>query len=296
MADADPPIMLSGALTALVTPFDGDRVDEKRLREQVRFQLDAGINGLVPVGTTGESPTLDFDEHKRVIQIVVEEVAGRVPVVAGAGGNATSEAIELHEFARSVGADAALSVNPYYNKPSQEGLYRHFATLSEKVHLPIVLYNIPGRTSVTMSPGTIARLYRDSNVIAVKEATGDVAFASAVRQASDISILSGDDPLTLPLMSIGAIGVISVLSNVLPGKVVELTRRAAAGDFASAAVIHHEVFALTRSLFLDGNPVGVKAAMQLLGRDSGLLRLPLVDASEPTFATIRAELDALGLL
>lgn len=296
MAEADSPIILSGALTALVTPFDGERVDEQRLREQVRFQLDAGINGLVPVGTTGESPTLDFDEHKRVIQIVVEEVAGRVPVVAGAGGNATSEAAELHEFAQSVGADAALSVNPYYNKPSQEGLYRHFATLSEKVDLPIVLYNIPGRTSITMSPATIARLYRDTRVIAVKEATGDVTFASAVRQESDIPILSGDDPLTLPLMSIGAVGVISVLSNVLPAKVVELTRLAAAGDFASAAKIHHEVFALTRSLFLDGNPVGVKAAMRLLGRDSGQLRLPLVDASEPTLSTIRAELNALGLL
>lgn len=296
MAQVTTPVKLQGAITALVTPFEGAHVDEKRLREQVRYQIDAGVSGLVPVGTTGESPTLDFDEHKRVIAIVVEEAAGRVPVIAGAGGNATSEAIELHEFARSVGADAALSVNPYYNKPSQEGLYQHFATISEKVDLPIVLYNIPGRTNVTMSPQTIARLYRDTNVVAVKEATGDVTFASAIMRESDIPVLSGDDPLTLPLMSIGGVGVISVLSNVLPRKVVELTRLAAGGDFASAAKIHHEVFGLTRSLFLDGNPVGVKAAMAMLGRDTGLLRLPLVEASESTRQTIRAELNGLGLL
>ena len=299
MAQTPPPQnrpKFTGAMTALVTPFDGDRVDYARLREQVKYQLDAGINGVVPVGTTGESPTLDFAEHEKVIETVVEEVNGRVPVIAGAGGNATSEAIHLHAFAKSVGADAALSVNPYYNKPSQEGLYRHFATLSEKVDLPIVLYNIPGRTNVTMSPQTIARLWNDANIAAVKEATGDVTFASQVMQASDIPVLSGDDPLTLPMMSVGGVGVISVLSNVLPSKVVELTKLAAAGEFAKARVIHHEVFELTRTLFLDGNPAGVKAAMRFLGRDSGQLRLPIVEASEPTRKAISAALTTLGLL
>ena len=289
-------LTLQGALTALVTPFRDGRLDEKRLAEQVQFQLDEGIDGLVPVGTTGESPTLDVAEHKKVISLVVEQAAGKVPVVAGAGANATAEAVELHKFAKSVGADAALSVNPYYNKPSQEGLYRHFMTLSEKVDLPIVLYNIPGRTGITMSPGTIARLYRDGNIAAVKEATGDITFSTAILAECDVPLLSGDDPLTLPQLAIGGRGVISVLSNVLPKQVSEVCRLALAGDFAGARAIHHEVFPLTRSLFLDGNPVGVKFAMQSLGRDTGELRLPLVEANESTRAAIRAALGTLGML
>ena len=275
-------LLLQGAFTALVTPFREGVVDEKRLAEQVRYQLDNGISGLVPCGTTGESPTLAVDEHKRVIELVVNEAAGKVPVIAGAGANATTEAVELHRFAKEVGADAALSVNPYYNKPSQEGLYRHFMTLSEKVDLPIVLYNIPGRTGITMSPRTIARLYQDANIAAVKEATGDVTFTSQIMAECGVPVLSGDDPLTLPVLAVGGVGVISVLSNVLPGKVSDLCRLALAGDFAAARQIHHEVFNLTKALFLDGNPVGVKLAMQMLGRDTGELRLPLVEANEAT--------------
>ena len=290
-----PDLLLHGALTALVTPFRDGAVDEARLKEQVRFQLDAGISGLVPCGTTGESPTLAVDEHKRVIELVVAEAGGKVPVVAGAGANATAEAVELHKFAKTVGADAALSVNPYYNKPSQEGLYRHFMTLSEKVDLPIVLYNIPGRTGVTMSPQTIARLYNDANIAAVKEATGDVTFTSQIMAECGVPILSGDDPLTLPVLAVGGKGVISVLSNVLPGKVSELCRLALAGDFAGARAIHHRVFTLTRSLFLDGNPVGVKAAMEMLGRDTGELRLPLVAASGPTRHAIAGGLSDAGV-
>ena len=288
-------LTLTGAMTALVTPFRDGRVDEGRLREQVRFQIDSGINGLVPCGTTGESPTLSFDEHKRVIEIVVEEAGGRVPVVTGAGANATSEAAELHEFAKSVGADAALSVNPYYNKPTQEGLYRHFATLSDRVDLPIVLYNIPGRTGVTMSPQTVARLYNDANIAAVKEATGDVTFTTAIMAECGVPILSGDDPLTLPVLAVGGVGVISVLSNLLPGRVAELCKLGLGGDFAGARAIHHEVFNLTRSLFLDGNPVGVKAAMAMLGRDTGELRLPLVGASDATKSVIQNGLTSIGL-
>ena len=289
-----PDLSLQGALTALVTPFRDGRVDEDRLKEQVRYQLDGGIAGLVPCGTTGESPTLAVDEHKRVIELVVAEANGRVPVVAGAGANATAEAVELHRFAKSVGADAALSVNPYYNKPSQEGLYRHFMTLSEKVDLPIVLYNIPGRTGITMSPRTIARLYQDARIAAVKEATGDVTFTSQIMAECDVPVLSGDDPLTLPVLAVGGRGVISVLSNLLPGKVGELCRLALAGDFAGARAIHHAVFNLTRALFLDGNPVGVKAAMKMLGRDTGELRLPLVEASEATRHAVAAGLSDVG--
>ena len=291
---------LRGALTALVTPFDdAGRLDLGRLREQVAFQIEQGIDGLVPCGTTGESPTLSFDEHKRVIAATVEAVAGRVPVVAGAGANNTAEAVELHAFAKDAGADAALSVNPYYNKPTQDGLYAHFMRIGEAVDLPIVLYNIPGRTGVTMTPDTVARLRRDGRVVAVKEATGDVAMASRYVEAcggDGITVLSGDDPLTLPMMAVGAAGVISVVSNVLPDRVVELCRHANAGDFASARTVHYDLLPISRSLFLDGNPAGVKHAMSRLSRDVGHLRLPLVAVTPATASAIDADLRTLNLL
>src|SRR3954464_3416611 len=184
--------MLSGAMTAMVTPFREGKLDESRLREQIEFQIKGGIDGLVPVGTTGESPTLDFPEHERVIALTVETVKGRVPVIAGTGGNATSEALELPAFAKRAGATACLSVNPYYNKPTQEGLYRHFMTLADKVDLPIVLYNIPGRTGVTMTPQTVARLNEHRNIVAVKEATGSLDLASEIMGLCEITVLSGD--------------------------------------------------------------------------------------------------------
>src|SRR5688500_1211241 len=204
--------MFSGAMTAMITPFREGKLDEARLREQIEHQIRGGIDGLVPCGTTGEVPTLDFDEHVHVIELTMKYVAGRVPVIAGTGANATTEAIELHSIAKKVGATACLSVNPYYNKPTQEGLYRHFMHLADKVDLPIVLYNIPGRTGITMSPETVARLNAHPNLVAVKEATGSLDMASEIRSLCDITIMSGDDSLTVPLMSIGATGVISVLS------------------------------------------------------------------------------------
>jgi 4-hydroxy-tetrahydrodipicolinate synthase len=277
-------------MTAIITPFRNGRLDEGRLKEQVEYQIAGGIDGLVPVGTTGESPTLDFAEHERVIRLAVEFARGRVPVIGGTGANATTEALELHYFAKQAGCTACLSVNPYYNKPTQEGLYRHFMTLAEKVELPIVMYNIPGRTSITMSPQTVSRL-RNANpkiFVAIKEATGLLDMASEIRSLCDITILSGDDSLTLPLMSIGAAGVISVLSNLLPAEVKKMTKLAAEGNFRDAAAIHHRLFPLTKSLFLDGNPVGIKHAMKLAGRDTGELRLPLWEASEGT-KTIIAE-------
>jgi len=203
--------MLSGAMTALVTPFRNGQLDEARLKEQIERQIKGGISAIIPVGTTGESPTLSFEEHEKVIEIAVQVAARRVKVVAGTGANATSEAIVLHQHAKDVGADACLSVNPYYNKPSQEGLYRHFMTLSDKVDLPIVLYNIPGRTGITMSAQTVARLHKAGNFPAIKEATGSLDLASEIMSLCDITVVSGDDSLTLPLMSIGGTGVISVV-------------------------------------------------------------------------------------
>jgi 4-hydroxy-tetrahydrodipicolinate synthase len=290
--------MFSGALTAMVTPFRDGKVDEGRLREQIEFQISGGIDGLVPVGTTGESPTLDFPEHERVIALTVEYAKKRVPVIAGTGANATTEALELHTFAKKAGADACLSVNPYYNKPSQDGLYRHFMTLADKVDLPIVLYNIPGRTGVTMTPQTVARLNEHPNIVAIKEATGSLDQASEIMSLCDITVISGDDSLTLPLMSIGGKGVISVISNLLPDRVKAMTKLAQQGKFADAAVIHHKLFALTRSLFIDGNPVGIKYAMKLAGKDTGDLRLPLVEASETTRKLIEKlmhKLDIVGV-
>jgi len=274
--------MFSGAMTAMVTPFRDGKLDENRLREQVEFQIKNGIDGLVPVGTTGESPTLDFPEHYRVIELTVKFAAGRVPVIAGVGANATSEAIELHRYAKKVGATAGLSVNPYYNKPTQEGLYRHFMTLADAVDLPIVLYNIPGRTGITMSPATVARLSAHKNIVAIKEATGVIDIATEIRSLCDITIISGDDSLTLPLMAIGATGVISVASNLVPAQIKTLVKLATAGNFAEAATLHTKLFPLIKSLFIDGNPVGVKYAMKVAGMDSGELRLPLWEASEST--------------
>src|SRR6266542_998207 len=248
--------MFSGALTAMITPFRDGKVDLDRLREQIEHQIENGIDGLVPVGTTGESPTLDFPEHERVIELTVQTSAGRVPVIAGVGGNATSEALELHRFAKKCGADAGLSVNPYYNKPSQEGLYRHFMTLADEVDLPIVLYNIPGRTGINMTPQTVARLAKHPNIVAIKEATGVLDQTSEIRALCDITILSGDDSLTLPMMAIGAAGVISVVANLLPDQTTTMVKLASNGRFADARKIHDKLFPLIKSLFLDGNPVG----------------------------------------
>ena len=286
--------MFSGAFTAITTPFQEGKLDEVRLRQQIEFQIKGGIDGLVPVGTTGESPTLDFAEHERVISLTVEVANGRVPVIAGTGGNATSEALELHQYAKKAGATASLSVNPYYNKPSQEGLYRHFMTLADRVDLPIVLYNIPGRTSITMTAQTVARLHKHPNIVAIKEATGIPDMTTEILSLCDITVISGDDSLTVPLMSIGATGVISVLSNLLPARVKAITKHCLAGNFVEARAIHLKLFPLIKSIFLDGNPVGIKHAMKVAGLDSGELRLPLWEASEATKKTIEDCMKSAG--
>lgn len=274
--------MFANAITALVTPFRDGVLDESRLKEQIEFQIRSGISGIVPVGTTGESPTLDFSEHERVIELAVQTAAGRVPVIAGTGANSTLEALRLQRFAKTIGATAGLSVNPYYNKPSQEGLYRHFMTIADQVELPIVLYNIPGRTGINMTPATVARLAKHPNVVAIKEAAGSCDQVTEIRSLCSLPILSGDDGLTLPFLSIGAVGVISVLSNLLPAEVVRLVSLFKSGKLAEAAQLHTRMSPLIKALFADGNPAGIKWAMKLTGRDAGELRLPVVEPTEPT--------------
>lgn len=286
--------MFNGAFTAMVTPFRNGRLDEARLTDQIEYQITNGIDGLVPVGTTGESPTVDFKEHARIIEITVNASKGRVHVIGGVGANATSEALELHRIAKDVGASAGLSVNPYYNKPSQEGLYRHFMTLADKVDLPIVLYNIPGRTGVTMTAQTVAKLSQHANIVAIKEATGVLDMTSEIASLCHLPILSGDDSLTLPIMSIGGRGVISVISNLLPGKVKQMVKHAQDGNFAEARAIHYQLFPLTKAIFADGNPVGIKYAMKVAGMDTGELRLPLCEASEATKKQIELFMASAG--
>jgi 4-hydroxy-tetrahydrodipicolinate synthase len=287
-------MMFNGAFTAMVTPFRNGRLDEARLTDQIEYQITNGIDGLVPVGTTGESPTVDFKEHARIIELTVNASKGRVHVIGGTGANATTEALELHRIAKDVGAQAGLSVNPYYNKPSQEGLYRHFMTLADKVDLPIVLYNIPGRTGVTMTAQTVAKLSQHANIVAIKEATGILDMTSEIASLCHIPILSGDDSLTLPIMSIGGRGVISVISNLLPGKVKQMVKHAQDGNHAEARAIHYQLFPLIKAIFADGNPVGIKYAMKVAGMDTGELRLPLSEASEATKKQIELFMASAG--
>lgn len=288
--------MFEGAFTAMVTPMRDGQVDYDRLVSNVRFQITSGITGLVPVGTTGESPTLSHDEHRKVIEAVVSAAAGKVKVIAGTGSNATSEALELTRHAKAVGADAALMVNPYYNKPTQEGLYRHFMAVADGVGLPIVLYNIPGRTGITMSAKTVARLYEHPAVVAIKEATGSMDMASEIAGLCDIPILSGDDSLTLPLVSLGGKGVISVVSNLLPGRVSALVKAALSGDYVQARKVHYELLPLFKAAFIETNPIPIKVAMQMAGLDTGELRLPLCEMAAENRQALEAVLKQMKII
>jgi len=283
-----------GSITALVTPFKKGKIDEKALVGIVKHQIACGTDGLVPVGTTGESPTLSHEEHRRVIRIVVEAAAKKVPVIAGTGSNSTDEAVSLTRFAKKAGAQGALLAAPYYNKPTQEGLYRHYAAVA-KTDLPIVLYNIPGRSVVNISPETIARLSKISNVIAVKEASGSMDQTSHILSLCGIDILSGDDSLTLPLMALGAKGVISVLSNILPQEVSGMVDAYFAGDHDRARKAHYKMFPLCRAMFIETNPIPIKRAMKLLGFCSDELRLPLCSMSEPNKKILIQALKNYGL-
>lgn len=267
---------LEGCYTALVTPFENGKVCTSALHDLVEAQIAGGVAGIVPVGTTGESPTLSMAEHNKVIAQVIDSVDGRCKVIAGTGGNSTAEAVELTEHARSDGADATLQVSPYYNKPTQEGLYRHFSTVAD-IGLPVVLYNIPGRCNIEISIDTVKRLAAHPNIVAVKEAGGDVDRVSKTLRACDITVVSGDDALTLPMMVLGATGVISVASNVVPAEVTELTTRALAGDFVGALEVHCRLYELFEALFIETNPIPVKAAVASLGLICEEYRLPMCE-------------------
>jgi len=285
--------MFSGAFTAMVTPFRNGGVDVEALEGMVEFQIGQGINGLVPCGTTGETPALSEDEDRLVIETVVRVAAGRVPIVAGTGSNSTDMAIKYTKMAEEAGADGSLQVVPYYNKPTQEGLYRHFAAIAEATSLPLVLYNIPGRTSLTMSAQTTARLAEIPNVVGTKEATHSMDMTSDVRAlcGPDFAILSGDDSLTLPIMALGGRGVISVASNVAPGAVSSMVAALLDGDFERGRELHYDLLPLVRALFLETNPIPVKTAASLLGLCSDEMRLPLVPMSGPNLDELRRVMD-----
>jgi 4-hydroxy-tetrahydrodipicolinate synthase len=290
---------VSGSIVALVTPFRGGRVDEAKLRELVEFHVTHGTDGIVPCGTTGESPTLSHDEHRRVVEIVVEAAAGRLPIVAGTGTNSTAAAIELTRHAERAGATAALVVNPYYNKPTQEGLYRHFRAVAESVAIPIILYNIQSRTAVNVETDTMARLARDCrNIVGVKEASGSLDQMSQVVAACgpDFAVLSGDDNLTLPLMAVGGCGVISVVANIVPRETSEMVHAALDGDFKRARELHHRLFPLFRAAFLETNPIPIKEAMAMAGMLEPEFRLPMCRMSDGNRERLRAILRQYGLV
>ena len=291
--------MFTGCGTALVTPFRRDlSLDEETLRRLVRRQIEAGINFLVPCGTTGESPTLTRAEHLRVVEITVEEAKGKVPVLAGAGGYNTREVIELARDLQDRGADGILSVTPYYNKPTQEGLYQHYQAIAAAIRLPIVVYSVQGRTGVNVEPATLARLAQIENIVGVKEASGNIGQMATVLHEvpSTFTVLSGDDSITIPLAALGGRGVISVVSNEIPGPMTELAQACLRGDFESARRIQSGYLPLMNVNFVESNPIPVKAAMALMGLLQPVYRLPMVPPSPPSLTKIEMVLDAVGLL
>jgi 4-hydroxy-tetrahydrodipicolinate synthase len=289
--------MFTGAMVALITPFHDGEIDFRTLDELIEFQLENGIDAIVPVGTTGESPTLSHEEHKKVIERVVKVVGGAVPVIAGAGSNSTAEAIELTAFSKKVGADATLQVCPYYNKPTQEGFYQHFKVIAEEIDLPIVLYNIPGRCGAGLTPETVVRLAEIEDIVAIKEATGSLDQASEIAMRCDITIISGDDSLTLPLASVGGKGVISVVANIVPADVKAMTDLILEGDFVSALKWHKKLFALSKSMLtLATNPIPIKTATAMLGMASEELRLPMTPLDESEKEALKQALKDYGLL
>jgi 4-hydroxy-tetrahydrodipicolinate synthase len=291
--------MFTGTGTALVTPFRRDgSLDEATLQALVKRQIDTGIDFLVPCGTTGESPTLTHDEHLRIVEITVKLAKGRVPVLAGAGGYNTLEVIVLARELAELGADGILSVTPYYNKPTQEGLFQHYRAIAEAVPLPIILYSVQGRTGVNIEPGTVKRLAEIENIVGIKEASGNVSQMAAILNAvpDEFIVLSGDDAVTLPVISLGGRGVISVVANEIPAEMSQLTRLAIQGDFASARAIHRRYHSLMEINFVESNPIPVKAAMAEMGLLEAVWRLPLMAPKGENQARIRAVLEALGLV
>jgi 4-hydroxy-tetrahydrodipicolinate synthase len=286
----------AGLSVAIVTPFNDGRLDSARLAEQIAFQIQAGTTCICPVGTTGESPTLTHDEHERVIAESIAAAAGRILVMPGTGSNSTAEAVRLTKFAAKAGADAALVVGPYYNRPTQQGIYEHFKALAEAVDIPICVYNIPARTGRNIEPETIIRLAELPGIAMLKEATGSMDQASQILAATDLTVLSGDDSMTLPLLAVGGRGVISVVGNLVPRDMKALCDAFAAGDLAKARCLHIKLFGLCRDLLgLASNPIPIKAAMAMVGRDTGDIRLPLVPLEPQLAEKLRGVLTAYGL-
>ncbi len=290
--------MFRGSIVAIVTPFKDGAVDEEKLRELVEFQIENGTDAIVPCGTTGEASTLDYDEHYRVIEIVVQQANKRVPVIAGTGSNSTTEAIELTAQSKKLGADGALLVTPYYNKPSQEGLYRHYRAVAEAVALPLVLYNVPGRTSVNLLPDTVARLAEISNIVGIKEASGSLQQASEIIAlcGDKLDVVSGDDFITLPMMACGAKGVISVVANIMPKEVAALVDAFFAGNLEEARKWHLKLLRIANAMFIETNPVPVKTAVALMGMATDEVRLPLAPLSEANRTKLTGIMKEYGLI
>jgi 4-hydroxy-tetrahydrodipicolinate synthase len=291
--------MFKGSIVAIVTPFTRDgEIDEESLRRLVEFQIENGTDGIVPCGTTGEASTLDYEEHDKVIEIVVHQAKKRVPVIAGTGSNSTKEAIEITEHAKKAGADGALLVTPYYNKPSQEGLYRHYKTVAEAVALPQVLYNVPGRTGINMLPQTVARLAEIPNIVAIKEAAGSIQQVSELLSlcGDRIDVLSGDDFVTFPLLACGGAGVISVTANIMPKEIAAMIDAFDAGNLEEARRLHLQLMKIHNAMFIETNPVPVKTALGLMGKCSGEVRLPLAPMSEANTEKLAQVMKHYGLI
>jgi len=290
--------MFKGAMVALVTPFKDGKVDETGLRALIEFQLHNGTEGIVPCGTTGESATLSLAEHERVVEITIETVAKRVPVIAGTGSNNTIEAVRLTRHAEKAGADGALLITPYYNKPTQEGMYQHYRKVAEETGIPLLLYNVPGRTSVNLLPETIARLAQLKNIVGIKEATGSLQQISDTIKfcPEEFSVLSGDDFVTFPLLAVGGRGVISVTSNIVPKDVSSLCKFFEKGDYAEARRLHYQLLPLNNAMFFETNPIPVKTALWLMGKISPELRLPLAPMSSANLEKLKKVLRDYGLI
>ncbi|CAF30132.1 4-hydroxy-tetrahydrodipicolinate synthase [Methanococcus maripaludis] len=288
---------MQGVYPAIITPLKENKVDYDGLRNNIDFLIENGVSGVIPVGTTGESPTLTPLEHEKVVEKVVEFVDGRVEVIAGTGSNSTSEALEFSQYAEDVGVDGVLLITPYYNKPTQEGLKRHFGEIANSINVPIVLYNVPSRTALNIEPETIKYLFNEySNISAVKEANPNLSQVSEVLDSCDIDILSGNDELTLPIISLGGKGVVSVIANIAPKEFVQMVDFANAGKFDKAKEIHYKLFPLMKLMFVETNPIPIKTAMNMLGMPSGELRLPLCEMAESNKLKLQNALNNLGLL
>ena len=292
---------ISGVYTALVTPFTKDDIDFEGMRKNIRFQIDQGVSGILPLGTTGESPTITHEEKDNIIKLAVEEARGKVQVMVGTGSNATNATIRYTETARELGADIVLIVTPYYNKPTQEGIFQHFKAVNDAVDIPIIVYNIQGRTGINISTETMRRLSELSNVVGVKEASGNIiqigdVIGTIVNTGTKFSVLSGDDGLTLPLLSLGGHGVISVVSNLLPARVVAMVQAALNNDFKTAAKIHFELLPLFKGAFIETNPIPIKAAMNICGMAAGGCRLPITPISKASEIQLKTILKQMKLI